>query len=588
MCGIIGVAGSGGNAAEVIYKGLERLEYRGYDSAGISVLGGGRIVTHKRQGRVSTLFPYVSAFCGSTGIGHTRWATHGAPTDSNAHPHVCGAFAVVHNGIIENFPRLKKELSEEGAAFVSDTDTEVIAKLLDKYYTGDPLAAVRATVARLKGSFALAILCEDFDGVIAVRYKSPAIVGVADGAAYIASDATAFPQGVKKICPLRDGDIAVLKANGIELFDFDLAPTISAWEDFSPLTTETDLCGYPHYMIKEIREDGRTARETAEAFASVPVNTLRKYLSEADEVVFVGCGTAYNAGLFAKRFFGRTAGVRCEAVVASEARYFPPRISDKTLVVAVSQSGETADTVEAVRALKDKGAKVVAVTNCGYSAITRVADVVLPVCAHGEICVAATKSYIGQVVALYLFANVCGNLKGAEEKVCAVASLMPQIYNATEAGTLARECAESSAVFFLGRGADFDTAVEASLKLKEVSYVFSDAYPAGELKHGTLALVDEGTLCIIFITKRSLSEKYLSAAEQVRSRGGRAAVVSTTGDVEAFKNAGCSVWELPACEGELAPLLSSVAAQLIAYETAVYLRCDPDKPRNLAKSVTVE
>ncbi len=590
MCGIIGVVRKSGNAAEEVFQGLLRLEYRGYDSAGMSALDGGKIRTVKRGGRVSNLMPEAERLKGSTAIGHTRWATHGEPNDTNAHPHCSGKFSVVHNGIIENYRQLKEELSDGGATFASDTDSEVIVKLIDFYYKGDALKAVARAAARLQGSFALGVLCADREGIIAVKYKSPAVVGFDSNGAVLCSDIPALPASVTSVCVPEDGDIAEITAETVTFYDSKLTPVNRVRRPIFPEQFTLGQGGYPHYMIKEIHEAERTVAETCGGFfRNVDVKRLTEYVRGADRIIITGCGTAYNAGLAAKNYFTEKCGVFCQVEIASELRYSPPKVTPATLVIAVTQSGETADTVEAVSALKRAGARVVAVTNCGYSQITRVAHLVVPVCAGAEVCVAATKSYIGQLAALYLMAKLTEDLFTAQEELtragAGIGELLKVEANAEE---IARQCAKSSAVFFLGRGLDYAVAVEASLKLKEVSYVFSDGYPAGELKHGTLALIDENTLSVVVICNPALAEKCCNAVSQIISRRGKVAVITCLADVAEKLKDSAAVWLLPQCPAVLSPFVSAVALQLVAYKTAVLLGRDPDKPRNLAKSVTVE
>lgn len=591
MCGIIGVALRRGNAAEEVYSGLERLEYRGYDSAGLTVKeNGGGLATVKRGGRVANLKDGAAALCGRVAIGHTRWATHGEPNDRNAHPHAAGAFSVVHNGIIENYRELKAELSEGGAQFVSDTDSEVIVRLIDFYYKGDVLAAVAKAAARLKGSYALGILCADFDGIIAVKYKSPAVVGFGENGVALCSDIPALPSWVGSVCVPEDGDIALISSHSARFYDEALQPVNRVRRPILAGQFNHGTGKYPHYMLKEIHETEQTVRDTCDGiFRNVDIKKLTEYVRNADRIIMTGCGTAYNAGLAARRFFSDKCGVFCQVEIASELRYAPVRVTGSTLVLAITQSGETADTVEAVSALKERGARVVAVTNCGYSAITRVAHMVVPVCAGAEVCVAATKSYIGQLAALYLIANLSSDIFTARRELLSVCGKVEKLLKDSDsADKIAEECAKSSAVFFLGRGIDYAVAVEASLKLKEITYIFSDGYPAGELKHGTLALIDENTLSVLVICDESLSEKCENAASQVLSRKGKVAVITCLDGVAENLKDSAEVWKIPDSSTELSPFVSAVALQLIAYKAAVILGRDPDKPRNLAKSVTVE
>ncbi|MDE7086687.1 MAG: glutamine--fructose-6-phosphate transaminase (isomerizing) [Clostridia bacterium] len=590
MCGIYGVVKKRGNAAEDTYAGLQRLEYRGYDSAGLSVLSGGQIFTVKRAGRVQNIQSGAAELSGSVAIGHTRWATHGQPTDANAHPHATSKFSVVHNGIIENFRELKEELVARNIAFLSDTDSEVIVKLIDLYYKGDPVKAVAAAVGRLQGSFALGILCADFDGVIAVKYKSPVVIGFGEDEVTLCSDVPALPQNTSAICVPQDGDIVVMQSHGVRFLDADLNIVERIRRPVFLGQFAQGKGEYDHFMIKEINESERTVIQTCEGFFRyVDINKLTALVRRADRIIITGCGTAYNAGLLAKRYFNERCGVYCQAEIASELRYSKLSVTPATLVLAVSQSGETADTVEAVLALKDAGATVVAVTNCGYSAITRVAHITVPVCAGAEVCVAATKSYLGQLAALYLIASLTGDVSAARENLLQTAAKISGVIEETAcAEKIANACANSSAVFFLGRGIDYAVAVEASLKLKEISYIFSDGYPAGELKHGTLALIDENTLSVFVICEESLAEKCKNAASQVASRKGKVAVITSLPEVAEELKDSADVWLIPECPPVASPFLSAVALQLIAYRTAVILHRDPDKPRNLAKSVTVE
>lgn len=588
MCGIVAYAGYR-SASGVLYEGLLRLEYRGYDSAGLSTLSCGEIKTVKHGGRVTRLSGDISGLNGNIGIGHTRWATHGEANDINAHPHAAGAFSVVHNGIIENYAELKEELARKGIAFGSQTDSEVVVRLLNYYYRGDAFDAVRRTVSRLRGSFALAILCRDYEGVIAVKYKSPVIVGYGDGENFVASDIPALVGKARRICVMEDGEIAAITADEVKIYGADGGLVVRSAQPVAA-ATDDDVLDYPHYMLKEMHENAKTVRRTISEFAEkVNRRRLKEYMRGADAVILVGCGTAYNSALAAKRILGKALGCYCTAEIASEIRYNPPKVTPNTLVVAVSQSGETADTVEASAILGEAGARVVAVTNVSYSAITRVAHLVVPVCAGSELCVAATKSYIGQLTCFHLMAALAEG-KGVEKELLAVAEKAERVLaDGAHARDVAKYCALSSAVFFLGRGADYDVAIEGSLKLKEVSYVFSDAYPAGELKHGTLALVDENTLTVVLICDERLAEKSENAVEQVASRRGKVAVVTTMASVaERLKDKAVTVWLLPECSVRTSQFLSATALQLIAYETAVKLGRDPDKPRNLAKSVTVE
>ncbi len=595
MCGIIGCTGVK-CASEILYKGLEDLEYRGYDSAGIAVLEGGKIISVKKQGRVCALKRAAEQLGGTSGIGHTRWATHGRPSDENAHPHTYGAFSVVHNGIIENYAKLKEELIEEGHEFSSHTDSEVVVHLLAKYYSGDLREAVISAVRRLKGSFALCILCAGYEGFVAVKYRNPIIVGVGEGAIFAASDMPALCGLAESVAVLKDGQIAFASEGKISLCDFYGRPAALTLSPIPPAARGARLGGFPHYMIKEINEIPAAVKNTVQAFAEEKcfsaLSRAAKKRGGFGDIVLCGCGTAYHSALAAAYHAEELLKIPSRAETAGEFRYRKSAAGPKTLFIAVSQSGETADTVEAARAAKEAGAYVVAVTNVPYSALTGIAHMSVPVRAGTEVCVAATKSYCGQIAALALtiaslkgssaYSRTLSALKGIEAG-CAAAISDCAVESA------ARACASSAGVYFIGRGIDYPVALEGSLKLKEVSYVPGEGYPAGELKHGTIALIDGGTLTIAIMTERTLGEKTASAVEQIYSRGGRAGVVYAEGCAppELLERAEFAI-KVPSFASCLSPIISVIPLQLIAYRTAVILGRDPDKPRNLAKSVTVE
>ncbi len=588
MCGIVGYAGRG-RAAEELYEGLKKLEYRGYDSAGISTRVRGEIFTYKRSGMVEGLKEGLSGLFGSVGIGHTRWATHGEASGANAHPHVCGKFAVVHNGIIENYAELRAELAAAGHAFSSQTDSEVIAHLIDFYYDGDFADAIRLACARLKGCWAIAALCADFDGFAVTRRSSPVILGFGDGC-FAASDIYALCGRAQYYAVLEDGDIALATPRGAEIFDGSLNRVHRERALLRGEDEEGGAGDCPHYMLKEIRQNARTIRATCSKFSSgAGAEELRARLSGADKIVLVGCGTAYNAALSGARLLRWEYGVPTFSLIASEARCDPPYVTKKSICIAVSQSGETADTLKAAAILRGAGAYLIAVTNVGYSAITRIADTVLPVCAGAEVCVAATKSYMGQLACFHLMASLRSPRQRVNQLLAAANDVERLASGGAYAAVIAGLCVQSRAVFFLGRGADVDVAVEGSLKLKEVSYIFSEGYPAGELKHGTLALVDEGVLSIVLICDEGLAEKCKNAVEQILSRKGKVAVVTTLPRVHAALSGRVDAsWLLPPSPAHTAHFVCATALQLIAYRAAVLSGRDPDKPRNLAKSVTVE
>lgn len=588
MCGIIGYIG-GGDAVKTVYGGLKRLEYRGYDSAGAAFFTDGKIRVYKKQGRVEKLYPLLDGVRSRIGIGHTRWATHGVPSDTNAHPHRAGGIAVVHNGIIENYAALKAELISDGAKFVSDTDSEVIAHLLLKNYNGDLTEALFKTVKLLKGSYALMAICEYEEKIAVARYKSPLILGYGNGENFCASDEPALYGLSEKITVLEDGDLAEITAKSVKIFDKNFKRAERETEPNLAVSASLGLDGCPHYMLKELRETPLSVEATARAFKGVK-DKLVSALSGVKRFVFTGCGTAYHAALCGKRYIESFARIPAECETAGEFRYKNPVLGEDTAVIAVSQSGETADTVEAAGLARSLGAKVVAITNSHRSQLTRLADVVVPVAAGPEICVAATKSYTGQIAALYLLAAAVAGEKfynDCAEKLSLTPALISATLESLDMRSLAHLCASSSGVYFLGRDLDYAVALEGSLKLKEISYVPGEGYPAGELKHGTLALIDVNTTSVVIITDKVLAEKSENAIEQVLSRGGKVAVITNVNGVrERFSDLPTVV--LPECDKYLSPLLAAVAVQLLAYKAAAVLGREIDKPRNLAKSVTVE
>lgn len=592
MCGIVGYIGDK-SANEKVYDCLKRLEYRGYDSAGICCLESGNFYLEKSVGEVSRLLPYLKNLKGNIGIGHTRWATHGEVKRENAHPHLSKNFAIVHNGIIENYAPLKEWLSGLDVCFSSDTDSEIVAHLLDYYYDqgNDFLSAVKLAVQRLKGAYALLILHSDSKEICAVKNKSPLIVGKGKGGVYAGSDAVALVDGCEDIYRLKDGEIAMLGKEEITVYDGNLNKANAEFErlEIDESTVGTD--GYAHFMLKEIAECPRTVKDSAQNYFKNHYQKVKEFIAGVNKIIIVGCGTAYNAGLVGKIYFEDTARVPCEVAVASEMRYSNPIVDKDTLVIAISQSGETADTIEACKLLKSLGTRVMALTCVEYSSITTVADVVVGVSAGREICVAATKSYCGQIAVLYCICSTfCFSAERSLNNLLTVADKMGKVlFLQPELKGVADECAKKKAVFFLGRGKDFAVAEEGSLKLKEVSYIFCDGYASGELKHGTLALIDENTLSIVIMSDETSVEKGLNTIEQILSRKGEVAVVTTISCLANKLPKGVKECVLlPDYSGALSPLLTSVALQYVAYYSATNRGLNPDKPRNLAKSVTVE
>lgn len=590
MCGIAGYTGIK-NASEKVYSGLLRLEYRGYDSAGICCADGGKFNVVKRVGAVATLSPYVSQIKGRMGIGHTRWATHGGVCQDNAHPHLSEHFAVVHNGIIENYAPLKAWLSGLGAQFRSATDSEVVAHLLEHYYLQerDFLRAVRLAISRLKGAFALLILCVESDFLCAVKHESPLLVGKGTDGSYAGSDPVALVDGCESAYRLKDGEIALLSATEIVLVDDKDEKVAPTFEKLDLDCSSVDSCGFEHYMLKEIGECPRTVLDSAKSYFDEHEKDVKKIVAGIDKIMIVGCGTAFNAGLVGKRFFEDIARVPTSVEIASEIRYANPVADGNTLIIAISQSGETADTIEATKSLKNLGARVLALTCVKHSALATIADCVVHVRSGKEICVAATKSYCGQVACLYCICSTIARFGGALESLQCVSGTMREITTLQpQIKSLASRCIKKRAIFFLGRGNDFAVAEEASLKLKEVSYIFCDGYACGELKHGTLALVDENTLSVVIISDEKNAGKCLNTIEQISSRKGEVAVISTLSNLTDGLPSGVETITLPNCLGALSPLITATALMYLAYYSATQRGLNPDKPRNLAKSVTVE
>ena len=588
MCGIVGYAGEG-RAAPVLIEGLKRLEYRGYDSAGIAVLGEALTVV-KRKGRVEALAAEAKKLSGGLGIAHTRWATHGEPSERNAHPHRYGGVAVVHNGIIENASLLRAECEARGEVFSSETDSEVISHLIAAAYRGDLLQAVQKAARRLEGSYAIAVLAEGERVIVAARRKSPLLVGRGEGSV-LASDLPAIAPLANEVYSLKEGGFALLTEDQVCLFDEELRE----WEEkpiaFGKVEGYGGKGGYPHYMRKEIAEDpAAIANSIADLTADSRFFDISIVLCQTYYIQIVACGTAYHSGIAAKYAIEALSRVPVEVDIASEYRYRDPIVPKGTLVIAVSQSGETADTLAAAALAKERGAKVLALTNVPYSSLTALADLVLLTHAGRETAVAATKSFCAQLASLYSIAAALAALKGRSAPSLAPFPALCEdaLSRSEKVKEWARALCQKKSVYFIGRGADYAAAIEGSLKLKEVSYLASEGYPAGELKHGTLALVGEDAPVVALLSDARLAEKTMNAVHEVRSRGARVFLITTLSSCAEGVLPEEDVLRLPACEAVYSPLCTAVPLQLLAYETAVLLGHDPDKPRNLAKSVTVE
>ena len=608
MCGIVGFTGSA-SAAPILLDGLRRLEYRGYDSAGVAVFDGERIEMVKASGSVANLAERTdngAALTGTSGIAHTRWATHGAPTDTNAHPHLSehGLFAVVHNGIIENFAALRSELEQEGYVFRSETDTEVVAHLLEKYYDGDFKRAVMRTAGRLEGSFVLGVLCAKEPGrLFCVKEAGPLILGLGVGENFFASDVTALVSHTKNVIYMDDGEFAELTSENITVYDRtgrEIPKTVShvVWD-----IEAAEKGGYEHFMMKEIMEQPRAVKSTVEPRIRDGVIKFEDFdltpeqLAGFNKIVITACGSAYHAGVVGKYVIESLCRIPVETELASELRYRNPIIDEHTLLIVISQSGETADTIAAMRECMERGAKCLAIVNVVGSTIARLADHVIYTHAGPEIAVATTKGYTTQLAAIYLFAVWAAGLLGKIDAetysrlVDGIRALPSLVQRAIDLNVHAKYLAERwhalDSLFFIGRNIDYAVAMEGSLKLKEISYIHSEAYAAGELKHGTIALIDEKRLVVALCCQDALFEKMVSNIQEVKARGAKVLGVAPEGNRRIFAEAD-DVLYVPRGEALFTALPEIVPLQLFAYYVARENGCSIDKPRNLAKSVTVE
>lgn len=607
MCGIVGYCGDN-SATKIILNGLEKLEYRGYDSAGISVIGIEEIKTLKRAGKLENLVKSVeeSPFDGKVGIGHTRWATHGIPTETNAHPHLNkeGSISVVHNGIIENFVELKEKLTNEGYIFKSDTDTEVIAHLIDKFYEGNLLNALIRTLKELEGSYAICAIANDNPSeLVAARNKSPLLLGVTPTGNIVASDAASIVEHTQQVVYLDDMEVVHLKigkAPTIYNLNLDILEKPISKIDWDVEAASKE--GFDHYMIKEIFEQEKTLSSTLDRLLKnnkidLGENTFTKEEFESFENIYItSCGTALHAGQVGKFLIEKLIRKQVRDEIASEFAYSDPFVTDKTLVIVVSQSGETADTLNAIRLAKKRGATVYAITNVVGSTIAREADKVLYCHAGPEISVASTKAYTSQVVNLYLFtldwALKVGKITSEElehaiNEIKKTPAIIKDLLKKSDIyKTVSQHIIDAESVYFIGRGVDYITSKEGSLKLKEISYIHSESFPAGELKHGTIALIEEGTKVFALATQRNLIDKMVSNIQEISARGAEVFAIGLYN--EGLKKHTYQLIEIPEIDDLVAPLISIVPLQIIAYYASVLKGNDVDKPRNLAKSVTVE
>ena len=606
MCGIVGYVGKR-SAQDVLLDGLEKLEYRGYDSAGVALAQEGGIRVVKSKGRLDALRQKLAVQAlaeSSCGIGHTRWATHGEPSDVNSHPHSTPRVSIVHNGIIENYGALKERLAARGYMFESETDTEVLVKLIDSCYHGEPLQALHEALGMVRGSYALAVLFKDFpDTIFAVKKESPLIVGWGEGENFVASDIPALLKYTRDYSVLEEGDLAVVTAHGIRFYNAFGEPV-----ERQRLTADWDQeaaekGGYPHFMLKEINEQPAAITATVSPRVEDGLPDLRipeltdERLRSIGTVHLVACGTAMHAGMVGKVAIETLARVPAEVDIASEFRYRDPILNKDDLVIIISQSGETSDTLAALKLAKSRGVPVLAIVNVVGSSIARAADYILYTYAGPEIAVASTKAYVVQMCVLYLFAlrlaYARGKLEEAETKrltaelLRAEEVIKPRLDDCEQIKYLASRFVNTQSCFFIGRGFDYALSLEGSLKLKEISYVHSDAYAAGELKHGTISLITDGVPVIALATQKQVYEKTISNAKETKSRGARV-ILFTTKDAVVPEGVADYIVRLDEYEDLLMPLQLIVPLQLFAYYMAVLRGCDVDKPRNLAKSVTVE
>ena len=606
MCGIVGYVGKR-SAQDVLLDGLEKLEYRGYDSAGVALAQEGGIRVVKSKGRLDALRQKLAVQAlaeSSCGIGHTRWETHGEPSDVNSHPHSTPRVSIVHNGIIENYGALKERLAARGYTFESETDTEVLVKLIDSCYHGEPLQALHEALGMVRGSYALAVLFKDFpDTIFAVKKESPLIVGWGEGENFVASDIPALLKYTRDYSVLEEGDLAVVTAQGIRFYNAFGEPV-----ERQRLTADWDQeaaekGGYPHFMLKEINEQPAAITATVSPRVEGGMPDLRipeltdERLRSIRTVHLVACGTAMHAGMVGKAAIETLARVPAEVDIASEFRYRDPILNKDDLVIIISQSGETSDTLAALKLAKSRGVPVLAIVNVVGSSIARAADYILYTYAGPEIAVASTKAYMVQMCVLYLFAlrlaYARGKLEEAETKrltaelLRAGEVIKPRLDDCEQIKYLASRFVNTQSCFFIGRGFDYALSLEGSLKLKEISYVHSDAYAAGELKHGTISLITDGVPVIALATQKQVYEKTISNAKETKSRGARV-ILFTTKDAVVPEGVADYIIRLDEYEDLLMPLQLIVPLQLFAYYMAVLRGCDVDKPRNLAKSVTVE
>ncbi len=608
MCGIVGYLGSK-KAADVLVEGLSKLEYRGYDSAGVAVIENGTVTVQKCKGRLLNLEGILEGqqLNGNIGIGHTRWATHGAPSDLNSHPHTneTETIAVVHNGIIENYIILREWLMSEGYKFQSETDTEVIPHLVDYYYEGDLLEAVMKTIKRLEGSYAIGVICKDEPNkLVSVRKDSPLIVGVGEGENFIASDIPAVLNHTRDVYLLEDNEFVVLEEDKVTIYNTKKEVVNKEIYHVTWNADAAEKGGYEHFMLKEIHEQPKAIKDTltsrvvkGQKINLDSITLTKEQIAEIDKIYIVACGTAYHAGVVGKNLIEKLAKIPVEIDVASEFRYREPLITDKTLMIVISQSGETADTLAALRLAKSENARVIGVTNVVGSAVSRESDDVLYTWAGPEVAVASTKAYVTQLIAMYIIALYLAESKESIRST-EIEKIKSELLNLSEKTVevlndkekikeFAKKICMDKDMYFLGRGLDYAVAMEGSLKLKEISYIHSEAYAAGELKHGPIALIEDDTTVIALATQEHLFDKMLSNIKEVKTRGAKVIAIAMEGHDVIEKTVDEAMY-IPRVMPIVAPILSVIPLQLLSYYISIEKGCDVDKPRNLAKSVTVE
>ncbi len=609
MCGIVGYVGEK-EAASILVNGLRKLEYRGYDSAGVAIINkNGTMNLAKSKGRLANLEEKLNAnpIEGSFGIGHTRWATHGQPSDLNCHPHTNKekTISVVHNGIIENYLELRELLTSKGYEFYSETDTEVIPNLIDLYYKGNLLEAVVEATSKVEGSYALGVMCSNEPGkVVAVRKDSPLIVGVGKGEFFIASDVPAILNYTRDVIYLNDKEFVEMTKSEINIYS---KAGLKLEKEIHHVTWNADAAekgGHEHFMIKEILEQPKALRDTmtSRVIKGKPISLdkiklTKEQIENIDKIYIVACGTAYNAGIIGKYAIEKMARIPVEVDIASEFRYRSPIFTDRNLLIVMSQSGETADTLAALREAKSNGVRVLAITNVVGSSVAREADDVLYTWAGPEIAVASTKAYTTQLVTMYMLGLFLAENRATmtSEEIEKIKDSMLILPEKAEEVLKQKEVLQKFAentymhkdMFFLGRGVDYAVAIEGSLKVKEISYIHSEAYAGGELKHGTIALIEEGTIVIALATQEDLYEKMISNVREVTTRGAKVLGITVEGNSSIEKSTSASLY-IPRVENILLPVITVISLQLLAYYIAAAKGCDIDKPRNLAKSVTVE